>query len=180
MDFHPWIPVQIILSPSAIFRFNVAMDFHPWIPVDKVKGEMHASSFNVAMDFHPWIQIGAGAFDINTPSFNVAMDFHPWIPTNEHVQMTISVCASMLPWIFIHGYYLSMKYRAYITIASMLPWIFIHGYKAERLLHGILDLDASMLPWIFIHGYGMWMSMAMTKALMSFNVAMDFHPWIQV
>ena len=110
----------------------------------------------------------------------------------------------MLPWIFIHGYQDKTNSRnKIVSSASMLPWIFIHGYEYGALVkvvafawlqccHGFSSMDtigfflrspensqASMLPWIFIHGYVN--DVVVSSVLLdSFNVAMDFHPWIRI
>ena len=84
--------------------------------------------------------------------FNVAMDFHPWIP--------------------IHPVFFLGNDQP----ASMLPWIFIHGYSSSSTPHNWCQ-EASMLPWIFIHGYCI-MPVARLVIIWCFNVAMDFHPWI--
>ena len=142
-----------------------------------------------------------GSISITPISFNVAMDFHPWIPNIPNEGWNGALAASMLPWIFIHGYILECPCRFIRIWASMLPWIFIHGYKRilgvnwmEYILlqccHGFSSMDtvvigvvlilvysASMLPWIFIHGYAR-RSPGMRLGNYCFNVAMDFHPWI--
>ena len=63
--------------------------------------------------------------------FNVAMDFHPWILCNLFGKDILSLEASMLPWIFIHGYGSCQEFCEKVQVASMLPWIFIHGYWAK-------------------------------------------------
>ena len=132
------------------------------------------------------------------------MDFHPWILGEDHVPSGGYRGASMLPWIFIHGYQDKTNSRnKIVSSASMLPWIFIHGYEYGALVkvvafawlqccHGFSSMDtigfflrspensqASMLPWIFIHGYE-YFGYAYHNLFPRFNVAMDFHPWILI
>ena len=82
-----------------------------------------------------------------------AMDFHPWIPIHLGALVENKGLASMLPWIFIHGYDKNGHVQAHQIHASMLPWIFIHGYRGPGCKCQYDNRPASMLPWIFIHGY---------------------------
>ena len=189
------------LTPSQISftRFNVAMDFHPWIHTGHsflwqerdllqcchgfssmdtkdsgTDGRESSHSFNVAMDFHPWIHNTMSDPHFFIFCFNVAMDFHPWIRENHHHTLPWIIYASMLPWIFIHGY----KTGVFVVCskcghASMLPWIFIHGYPSLATTSGTINA-ASMLPWIFIHGYRSCPSNPLEK----YRYCASMLPWI--
>ena len=104
------------------------------------------------------------------------MDFHPWIQAVKCYKIGCCRYASMLPWIFIHGYISTCLGFRFGTPASMLPWIFIHGYS-EMPARNSSMYEASMLPWIFIHGYSVCVRWDLSRNT-CFNVAMDFHPWI--
>ena len=105
------------------------------------------------------------------------MDFHPWIQAVKCYKIGCCRYASMLPWIFIHGYISTCLGFRFGTPASMLPWIFIHGYS-EMPARNSSMYEASMLPWIFIHGYSVCVRWDLSRNT-CFNVAMDFHPWIR-
>ena len=111
--------------------------------------------------------------------FNVAMDFHPWILGTDHFQFPNFFFASMLPWIFIHGYR-----HVYAVIFSPPPLLqCCHGFSSmdtfQQLYFTRQDCHASMLPWIFIHGYSCCFCLGCI-CRSGFNVAMDFHPWIRL
>ena len=181
MDFHPWIlNINLLISSLQFPSFNVAMDFHPWIPIsDSCAWISNMVGFNVAMDFHPWILHIRENYLPERTGFNVAMDFHPWIlRTNSNTiinPITLQCC---------HGFSsmdTETKVYYYRTnrIASMLPWIFIHGYlnimtglwtegiSGLQCCHGFSSMDTKTLR-----------PMMNTRRGLGFNVAMDFHPWI--
>ena len=132
------------------------------------------------------------------------MDFHPWIRVWRSRESCGIRLASMLPWIFIHGYYrffskVARKFSSFNVAMDFHPWILlslcIFFFITGRLqcCHGFSSMDtewnqciprdpdqcASMLPWIFIHGYVN--DVVVSSVLLdSFNVAMDFHPWIRI
>ena len=127
------------------------------------------------------------------------MDFHPWIQSFfaefGNLLVQLQCChgfSSMDTSLCLQEIYIQ-------NIASMLPWIFIHGYQGGRVeglcwkwwlqcCHGFSSMDtekcnkqkasfhlASMLPWIFIHGYSNNQCESRLQ-ISGFNVAMDFHP----
>ena len=62
--------------------------------------------------------------------FNVAMDFHPWILGTDHFQFPNFFFASMLPWIFIHGYlpaalFHSSGLSCFNVAMDFHPWILV-------------------------------------------------------
>ena len=87
-----------------------------------------------------------------------------------------AMSASMLPWIFIHGYLQNYAERKHPELASMLPWIFIHGYmdpQRDRVHHPSgFNVAMDFHTWILAE------NIINDRTWNSFNVAMDFHTWI--
>ena len=65
--------------------------------------------------------------------------------------------------------------------AMVAAGISCHGFSSMDTSNTVASTisvgSASMLPWIFIHGYRKRDDVLVRKVV-SFNVAMDFHPWI--
>ena len=128
MDFHPWIPRLDLLHPHKLRSFNVAMDFHPWILQDSHFNSSCQMSFNVAMDFHPWIPEYCPLTQTLHDPLQCCHGFSSMDTTTADTSFqplsSLQCChgfSSMDTRVFLH----SSMVR---TIASMLPWIFIHGY----------------------------------------------------
>ena len=159
MDFHPWILVPRMVSglsltfPSMlpwIFihgyghtslwqRKHDTASMLPWIFIHGYQGNHRRKRIKY------WrLQCCHGFSSMDTQlmrvrghparaCFNVAMDFHPWILEVLSTFFQVFEPASMLPWIFIHGYtHKRQQYDQFKPSASMLPWIFIHGYMLEN------------------------------------------------
>ena len=131
------------------------------------------------MDFHPWIHLISIQLVARYISFNVAMDFHPWIRNECNSFIPCNNQASMLPWIFIHGY-------IYKRGSKKMPG------ETLQCCHGFSSMDTTTLtpsqisftrfnvamdfhPWILKLD-----ALYQSGINFCFNVAMDFHPWIQV
>ena len=67
--------------------------------------------------------------------------------------------------------------------AMVAAGISCHGFSSMDTSNTVASTisvgSASMLPWIFIHGYRKRDDVLVRKVV-SFNVAMDFHPWIRL
>ncbi len=131
----PWIFIHGYLRIRGLgqFRLRKLQCCHGFSSMDTLPCPLPSgrtcACFNVAMDFHPWIHRVKRKSTVSLTCFNVAMDFHPWILIPTDFSASTVSPASMLPWIFIHGYVVVSYIVAWVACASMLPWIFIHGYS---------------------------------------------------
>ena len=119
---------QMSIPQSKVECFNVAMDFHPWILQDSHFNSSCQMSFNVAMDFHPWIPEYCPLTQTLHDPLQCCHGFSSMDTTTADTSFqplsSLQCChgfSSMDTRVFLH----SSMVR---TIASMLPWIFIHGY----------------------------------------------------
>ncbi len=177
----PWIFIHgyillSVLNRKTNSRFNVAMDFHPWIQGYTLQGTGHHWGFNVAMDFHPWI-LGIGSLAMSHwGGFNVAMDFHPWIQLKgwlTYVQDPPLQCC--------HGF------SSMDTESDPHSYFFIHllqcchGFSSMDTAAGSEDMERGGLSFNVAMDFHPWIRhnpQRLYNSMLSFNVAMDFHPWI--
>ena len=129
MDFHPWIQERKIPRRNNTLELQCCHGFSSMDTSDEIDNIIKSIQLQCCHGFSSMDTSHPDSKHLeHIRSFNVAMDFHPWIQLRDaYMQYLLDMLQCC------HGFSSMDTKRCYallpcLAYASMLPWIFIHGY----------------------------------------------------
>ena len=131
----PWTFIHGYWHCTFLIRMAQVASMLPWTFIHGYSSPLMCRiisfmRFNVAMDFHPWIHV---MFRLTTEAESLLQCCHGFSSMDTTTQATTGQVTPVLLQC-CHGFssmdtvFLCISYTFGVE-ASMLPWIFIHGYR---------------------------------------------------